>query len=217
MLRLDDKGLSLCQGTLEVRGDFSHLAFRTRPSNLHRELIVRACKVKGVAAPHVIDATAGFGNDSFLLASAGFTVTLCERDPIIAALLRDAIDRAARNDDLAPAASRMKLMEKDSITVLAAQETPPDVVLLDPMFPARSKSAAVNKKLQLLQQLEKPCEDENALMDAALAAQPRKVVVKRPAKGPWFSGRKPSYTLSGKAIRFDCYVCARPIPEATDR
>ena len=41
------------------------------------------------------------------------------------------------------------------------------------------------------------------LLDAALAAHPRKVVIKRPPKGPYLAGKKPSYSLTGKAIRYD--------------
>ena len=42
-------------------------------------------------------------------------------------------------------------------------ELTPDVVFLDPMFPERRRRAATNKKLQLFQRLERPCEDEEAL------------------------------------------------------
>ena len=83
------------------------------------------------------------------------------------------------------------------------------MILLDPMFPAKHKASAVKKKLQILQQLEQPCEDEAALMDAAIAACPRKLVVKRPVKGPYLADWKPDYSLSGKAIRFDCYAFGR--------
>ena len=48
-----------------------------------------------------------------------------------------------------------------------------------------------------------------ALLDAALAAHPQKVVVKRPAKGPHLADRKPDYSLAGKAVRFDGYSLAR--------
>jgi 16S rRNA (guanine1516-N2)-methyltransferase len=80
------------------------------------------------------------------------------------------------------------------------------VVYLDPMFPERRRRAATNKKLQLFQRLERPCDDEAALMEAALAAGPRKVVVKRPLKGPYLAGAKPSSSLSGKVVRYDVYV-----------
>ena len=140
--------------------------------------------------------------------AAGFTVQLYERNPVIAALLQDAIDRATEDPALAQAASRMSLVVGDSIRALPHLEVKPAVVLLDPMFPGRQKSAAVKKKLQLLQLFEQPCEDEAALLEAAFAAHPRKVIVKRPAKGPHLAGRKPDYTLEGKAIRFDCYSLA---------
>ncbi len=89
---------------------------------------------------------------------------------------------------------------------LASLGFAPDVVYLDPMFPGRTKSAAVKKKFQLLHHLEQPCEEEEALVEAALAAHPRKVVIKRPPKGPELAGVKPSYTVSGKAVRYDVLV-----------
>lgn len=84
----------------------------------------------------------------------------------------------------------------------------PDVVYLDPMFPGRTKSAAVKKKFQLLHHLERPCANEGELVRAALAARPRKVVIKRPIKGPHLAGIKPAYALVGKAVRYDVLVPA---------
>ena len=84
----------------------------------------------------------------------------------------------------------------------------PDVIYLDPMFPARQKSAAVKKKFQLLHHLEAPCANEEELLLAAIAANPRKVIIKRPIKGPLLAGIKPSYSISGKAVRYDCITPA---------
>lgn len=211
-LTRDEDGLALTDGTMSVRGDFSHMKSRLKPQALSHELIVKAARIKGKHdGLKLVDATAGLGEDSLLLAAAGFDVTLYERNPVIAALLQDAIDRAAADPDpeLAQAASRMTLVVGDSTAALPHLGFSPDVVLLDPMFPDRQKSAAVKKKLQLLQRLEEPCEDEAALLDTAFAARPRKVVVKRPVKGPHLAGLKPDYSLSGKAIRFDCFSIAR--------
>ena len=205
-LRQEARGLVLAGQGLELCGDFSHMASRLRPANLSRELLVRAARVKGVAAQVAIDATAGLGEDALLLAAAGFEVTLCERDPVIAALLADALARAAADERLAAVVARMHLVAGDSIGLLQGLEARPDVVYLDPMFPERRKRAATNKKLQLFQQLERPCEDEEELMHAALAARPRKVVVKRPLKGPHLAGVKPSSSLAGKVVRYDVVV-----------
>ena len=130
---------------LELRGDFARLLPRLRPSALRGELLVRAARVKGVPSPRVVDATAGLGEDSFLLAATGFTVTLYERDAVIAALLSDALERAQRDEDLCEIARRMTLVEGDGEAALramkASPETSPDVVYLDPMFPERRRNS----------------------------------------------------------------------------
>ena len=198
------EGLTLSDGKNAVRGDFTRLLPRIRRGNLASEHLVRAVRIKGIAEPLVVDATAGLGEDAFLLAAAGCRVLLFERDPVIAALLRDALERAKADPETAPIASRLTLRPEDSIPVLPTLS--PDVVLLDPMFPERKKTALVKKKFQLIHLLEKPCEDERALLDAALAARPRRIVIERPAKGPFLAGVKPSYSLDGSAVRFDCIV-----------
>lgn len=202
-------GLSLVLGDRVLRADYRKLLLRIAPGALQRELLVRAAKVRGVAHPVVVDATAGLGEDSFLLAAAGFEVTLFERDKTICALLRDAVRRARNDPELAEAARRMHVVEGDSVTGLRSLGFSPDIVFLDPMFPARSKSAAVKKKLQMIQRLERPCGDERELLSAALVAGPKKVVIKRPVKGAYLAGTKPSYSLAGKAIRYDVLVPSR--------
>ena len=205
-LRRDDEGLALVGDGMVLRTDFMRLLPRLRPDRLGRELLVRAARVRGVEAPTAVDATAGLGEDSLLLAAAGFTVTMFEKDPVIAALLRDALERAASNPQLAGVAARMTLVEGDSVAGLRELDFSPDVVFLDPMFPERTKSAAVKKKFQLLHHLERPCDNEEELLDAALAARPRKIVIKRPPKGPWLAGVKPSHSIAGKAVRYDVIV-----------
>ena len=103
-------------------------------------------------------------------------------------------------------AARMKPAEGNSVELMPALLDPVDVIYLDPMFPARQKSSLINKKLQLIQKLELPCSQETDLFDAAISADPDKIIVKRPLKSEFLAGRKPSYTLSGKAIRYDCYT-----------
>ena len=200
------EGLTLTDGKEAVLGDFSRLLPRLARGNLGGEHLVRAVKLKGVEEPFVVDATAGLGEDSFLLAAAGCRVLLYEKDPVIAALLRDAWERAISDPATAPIAARMTVVEGDSIASLPTLDPPPDVVFLDPMFPERKKTALVKKKFQLLHLLERPCENERELLDAAYAAKPKRIVIKRPAKGPYLAGVKPSYSFDGSAVRFDCIV-----------
>ena len=203
-LVLDENGLSLRRGALSVRGDFGHMLPRLREQNLRSELLVRAAKGRGAERPlRIVDATAGLGEDAILLAAAGHSVCLFEQNPVIAAMLRDALMRAADDPALSGIVGRMSLTEGDSVFGLRQLDFTPDAVVLDPMFPARKKSGLIGKKLQLLQVLERPCADEDALLQSAIDAAPAKIIIKRPLKGPYLAGRKPSYTLTGKAIRYD--------------
>lgn len=207
-LRRVDGRLTLMADGMELAEDFREMLPRLRPDRLGRELLVKAVRVRGVEGIRVFDATAGLGEDSLLLAAAGFSVTMCEGDSVIAALLADGLKRAADDLELSGIVGRMSLVEGDSVEILPSLTEAPDVVYLDPMFPARTKSAAVKKKFQLLHRLESPCADEASLMDAALAAHPRKIVVKRPIKAPVLAGVRPSHSISGKAVRYDVIVPA---------
>ncbi len=203
------EGLTLTDGALELRADFAHMLPRIKQGRLRQEMLVRAARVRGVEAPVVVDATAGFGEDSLLLAAAGATVHLFECNSVIAALLADALERALAVPELSGAAARMTLHVGDSISGMAELRTQginAHVVYLDPMFPGRTKSAAVKKKFQLLHHLEQPCANEDTLMQAALVTATRKVVVKRPIKGPLLAGVKPSSQLKGKAVRYDIVI-----------
>lgn len=232
-------GLALTNGKLKLLPSFADSLPRLRKNNLEREFLVKAARMKGVEHPTALDATAGLGQDSILLAAAGFEVDLYEKDPVIAVLLYDELKRAEDIPELKDIVTRMHLHPEDSIEAMnrtaaagktggtaAAGESAvrqnavsggameymvpqtPDVIVLDPMFPERRKSALVGKKFQLLHFLEQPCPDENALLNAALAVKPKKIVIKRPLKGPHLAGVKPDYSLSGKAIRYDCILPA---------
>lgn len=211
-LRETDAGLTLVGDNMKLHCDFEEMLPRIKPGRLQQELLVKAAKIKGAQSPTAIDCTAGLGQDSFLLAAAGFTVRMFERDETIAALLEDGLTRAGNNPMISSVAKRMSLDRSDSLQYLESlaqsSEQAPDVIYLDPMFPARQKSAAVKKKFQLLHVLEKPCDEaeEDALIRAAFAAGSRKVVIKRPVKGGHLAGIKPSYSITGKAVRYDVLV-----------
>ena len=199
------KGVSLTGYGLSYQGDFENMLHRVTNGRLQHEMLVRAAK-SDKPGRKAIDATAGMGEDAFLLAALGYEVTLFEQNPVIAVLLKDALRRAKKHPVLKDIASRMNLVQDNSVEGMSKLLDPVDVIYLDPMFPARQKSSLINKKLQLIQKLEPPCSEETDLFDAAISASPSKIIVKRPLKSEFLAGRKPSYTLNGKAIRSDCYT-----------
>lgn len=203
-----EDGLCLADSNGQIlKGDFTRLLPRVKQNNLTRELIVKAARMKGCPEGlTVLDATAGLGEDSFLLAAAGFRVTLYEKNPVIFQLLTDAMARAGNIAELAPIVARMQAIHQDSVTAMQTLPESPDVILLDPMFPKRQKNALVKKKLQMIQKLEMPCTEEGTLLWAAVSLNPKKLVIKRPPKGPFLADIQPDYSLQGKAVRFDCFV-----------
>lgn len=199
-----ESGLILTDGKLELKAEFDSIKKRIKQSNLEHELIVKAMKIKNVNRPiTVIDATAGLGEDSYILAAAGFNVKLFEYDPVINLLLRDSIDKAKNVPEIANIASRMEISGHDSILEMKRYSGMADVVYLDPMFPERQKSGLIKKKFQLLQKLEAPCDNAGELIKAAVDIKPKKIVIKRPLKGENLGGIKPDYSYKGKAIRYD--------------
>lgn len=168
------------------------------------EALARAAGVRAASPPAVIDATAGLGRDAFVLAALGCRVTLVERHPVVAALLRDGLQRGAAADESAPIVARMQLLAADARTVLAG--TRADVVLVDPMHPPRRKGAAVKKEMRVLRRLVGSDPDAGELLHAALAAASRRVVVKRPRGADPLPGPAPSGSVEGHSTRFDIYA-----------
>lgn len=154
----------------------------------------------------VVDATAGLGQDAFVLASLGCQVTLFERSPVVHALLSDGLARAALNEQSAPLAARMSLQPGNSIDWLRrAGEDAADVIYLDPMFPHRDKSALVKKEMQVFRTVVGDDDDSPELLAAALAVATYRVVVKRPRKADSVSGPEPATRIEGKSSRYDIY------------
>lgn len=196
-----------------VRVDFvsGTLRWRLAHGGGRGEMVAKACGLKKEFIPRVLDCTAGLGRDALILASLGCTVALCERSPMVAALLEDGLARAAQNAELAPIVARMALQAGDALSVLnglaaAPPEQRPEVVYLDPMFPHREKSALVKKDMRIFRTVVGEDLDAGALLAPALAVARKRVVVKRPSRAPYLADRKPSMELTGQSSRFDIYL-----------
>ncbi|MBW0148902.1 class I SAM-dependent methyltransferase [Marinobacter arenosus] len=213
VLFLDENGLGL-QTTGKgapgpVRAEFvtGKMGYRREHGGGAGQLVAKAVGLQKTRATlRVLDATAGLGQDAFVLASLGCEVALFERNPVIHALLADGLARASLNVDCAPIVARMTLKEGSSLTWLesAAPESA-DVIYLDPMFPHRDKSALVKKEMQVFRSVVGDDPDAEALLAAALGCATYRVVVKRPRKAPSIAGPEPATRIEGKSSRYDVY------------
>lgn len=200
-LRLVDKFSH--QHPLHINFSDAEFSYRLRRGGGKKEMIAKAVDAKPDL--RVVDCTAGLGRDSFLLASLGCEVTLYERSPVMALLLGDAIERALQNEALSKIASRLHLVHGDVFDAFASGFDKPDVILVDPMFPSRKKSAKVKGEMQFLQRFIGTDEDATLLLQSALATGCERLVLKRPLLTD-DTGLKPSFSLKGKSSRFDVYL-----------
>lgn len=162
--------------------------------------------------PHVLDATAGLGEDAWLLAAAGCYVTALERHPVVHALLGDALDHAAcTHPDIA---SRIALQHADLLQrSISTPDAQPQTLYLDPMFPPGRKTAE-KKPMRVLRMLVGNNDDADALLDRSLeflasingGGGGGRVVVKRPRHAPTLAGREPVHSHEAKALRYDVYI-----------
>ena len=211
----DHRGLALCQagrnapGPVRVALEEGRQGSRLQRASIRREALARACGLRADTPLHVVDATAGLGRDGLLLAILGAHVTLLERHPVIAALLEDGLKRiGATHPELA---GRLQWQETDSMDWLAGHPDgpPPQVICLDPMYPAGSTRGAVRKDLQSLRDLGDwpgliPV-DECVLLERALHTASQRVVVKRPGRAAPLAGLHPDWQIPGRSTRFDVY------------
>ena len=225
-LLLDNKNkLSLLKDGLSVAPEWDKLQRRVVSAGRKSELILKAAKIS--ADSQVIDATAGFGHDSLILASTGAQVMMLEQEPLMALLLFSEQQRMSAQPNWQKLMARLTIINTDALSYFARlqknttdQAVAVDVVYLDPMFPEDSyqdsktgKGAKVGKQMQALHHLARPptLDEEKALLNNAQAvvadnqAGQGRVIVKRPQQAPFLSQQNPDESWHNAALRFDGY------------
>ncbi len=225
------------QGKSRLFVDFlkGAMGYRRIHGGGYRQAIARAVGIKSrKQSITVLDATAGLGRDAFILAGLGCHLHLVERSTIIAALLKDGLERALHDSELYTIVKeRIKVSIGDAQSILAAIRShmdmylheeqhheeeenhllekntlneQPDVVYLDPMFPEENKRALTTIDLRIIRDIVGPDLDAESLFQMALKVAKKRVVVKRSIQAPTISKLKPNFSLIGKKNRYDIYI-----------
>ena len=231
ILLLDEKDkLSWLSDGLSVAPEWEKLQRRVVSAGRKSELLLQAAKI--TADSTVIDATAGFGHDSLILASTGAQVIMLEEQPLMALLLLAEQQRLSALPNWQKLMRRLQIINTDALSYFESIDFADssngstadihqtvDVIYLDPMFPEDSyqdsktgKGAKVGKHMQALHQLARPptLEEESQLLQSAQAivsqgAGQGRVVVKRPQLAPLLAHQQPSESWHNEAVRFDGY------------
>ena len=155
------------------------------------------------------EALAILGRAVALAEPGGFIRPFADLGAEMAALLQDALHRAALDADIGGwIGERLQLIHGDSGALLQqlAESQRPDVVYLDPMYPPGKPHVLVKKDIRALQALLGPDRDSDVLLEVALQYARRRVVVKRPNHAGWLGDRKPDTCIQSKKTRYDIYV-----------
>ncbi len=178
---------------------------RKNDLSIHQPL-AKAAGMKPGFRPTILDATAGLGKDGFLFASLGCQLTLCERNPILFALLEDGLLRAQNDPCTRDIVERIRLIQEDSILLIKQKPTLYDTVYLDPMYPQRTSSALNKQELRVIRQIVGDDRDVADLFAAGKQLARHRVVVKRPRLAPPLTEEKISYQIQMTSCRYDIYL-----------
>ena len=191
-----------------MRADFvtGAVAHRLRFGGGRGQDLAKAMGLRAGKTPMIVDATAGLGRDSFLLASLGATVTMIERSDVMHGLLVEGMNRAAEEGGVfREIIDRMTLLKGDAKDLLP--ELSAEAVLIDPMHPERKKSALVKRELRQVREIVGTDDDAADLLRVALDHASNRVVLKWPAKGDPIEGVRPcSHQILGKSTRYDVFM-----------
>lgn len=180
-----------------------------------RSLLAQATGVRPGKQLRVVDCTAGFGRDGFMLAVLGAAhVELVERSAALVAMLEDAWGRSVTTvgDNSSPfgkALAATTIVHADAADHLSRCRA--DVVYIDPMFPPHRGTALAKGDMQLLQRFlgDSRPEETSRLLGAAADSDCRRIVCKRHRTQPAsvLPGLgAPEFSVEGKAFRFDVYL-----------
>ena len=145
----------------------------------------------------ILDCTAGFGRDSFLLDSMGHDVTMIENSPIVAMLLKNALRRSNNIN--------IKLFFGNAYDYMKHSNEKYDYIYIDFMFEKLKNKSLSSKNDETLKMISFNDNDKNKIIQLAQTVSNKKVIVKEPRNT--VSGiLKPNYIIKTKLLKYNIYL-----------
>jgi 16S rRNA (guanine1516-N2)-methyltransferase len=169
-------------------------------NSIYKDPLARAIGLKkGKKKPSVLDATAGMLGDSMLMYAYGVeNLTCCERNPIVACLIQNAINLAKIPINFFFCNSlQQKFSNGDSLDF--------DVVFYDPMYKEKNTKAAPKKEMAIFREIVGPDDDLKEVATFLKVRARERLVIKRSNKSAPILDN-PSHTISGKSTSYDVYL-----------
>ncbi len=163
-------------------------------SSPYKELLAKALGLKaGKEKPKVLDATGGMLGDSLLIYAIGVeSLTVCERHPIPAVLIYNALKFTQINI---------------SFRFCSATELEDefDVIFYDPMYTEKNTKTNAKKEMMIFRNLIGVDLDSSEMALKLRDKASKRLIIKRSVKGASLIP-KPDITFKGKSTAYDVYL-----------
>ncbi len=173
--------------------------FSLQKNLTQRQALFKAIGFKGTALS-VLDITAGWAKDAFLISRLGCYVTAVESHPFVFHFVQEVLHQKELKTP------HLRLILDDSLNYLNSIETnnQPDIIYMDPMFGGKKKSLS-KKSLKILKELTGETKNKQILFDSALKKAKQRVVVKRhQLEAPLRSSRLCFF--KGRSVCYDVFM-----------
>ena len=169
-----------------------------------RQPLFKALGFKG-SSISILDITAGWAKEAFLLAQTGCDVTAVESHPFVFYFVQESLHFQGEKPE------KLNLVLDNSFNYLnnLKKMDKPDLIYMDPMFGA--KKSLSPKPLRILKKLAGEAKEKEALFKLALQQAQKRVVVKRHRLDLPFP-LKSLCSFKGRSVCYDVFTAGRRRP-----
>ncbi|MDE0092320.1 MAG: class I SAM-dependent methyltransferase [Oligoflexia bacterium] len=140
----------------------------------HNQTLVQAIGFKNIPLS-ILDITAGWAKEAFLMSQLGCQVTAIESNPFVFYLVQESLEYSKVD------VNQLRIRLDNSLNYLKSLKNSyhyPDVIFMDPMFEGRKKSLS-KKSLRILKEIVGKTTNKQTLFNSALLKAKKRIVVKR--------------------------------------
>ena len=160
-----------------------------------KDIFLKLFKKKSAS---ILDCTAGFGRDAYLLSKLGYMVTMIEKNPIVSLVVKNALENINQE--------RLSLYHGDSLDFLRHTNTEYDYIYFDFMFKKAKTKSLASKHDETLRCIGYREPSEERLIQLAQQMCKKSVIVKGPKNSIKSNTLKANHRIQTKLLNYDIFI-----------
>ena len=186
----------------KIISSFRSGSFTNRIKNFQREShLKKAIGYGGESSKKILDCTAGFGHDAFILALLKQNVTVVEKNKGLCILFELALENLPQTPYFQEAKERITIINDDSASFVD-KLFDYDVIYIDPMFEDRGNAG----RSGMMSLISDYLDDFTDVSDVLIRSKFNRLVIKRQKQFKQSVNISPSFILHGKSINFHVFI-----------